>query len=922
MSEHRRKPPQSRGRRAAPPSGRRAAASGPSRPSGPIPPPPPGATSERPYGSRAEARRAAQRGGGGRRRAAASAAEGVGGGRRRRAVPTRKKRFIDYPRSGYQGLRRWVPSWKQVLGSTLTFFGMMIGLVGVAYAMIDVPDPNALALSQSNTYYWADGTQMVTTGGEGGLNRQNVELTDIPAACQDAVVSAENATFWNDAGIDPIGIGRAVVNMARGGDVQSGSTITQQYVKNMYLSQEQTLSRKARELLLSIKVGAQQSKEDILEGYFNTSYFGRGQTYGIQAAAQAYYGKNAEDLNPSECAYMATLLKGAALYDPFVNGGEDPDPAIKAAAEDRWSWVLDRMVEVGDELSAAERAQYTEFPMPDPMRPSDEKAGQIGYLTDLADNYLTSNDLVSEDELARGGYQIHTTFDQEMVNAMEDAVEAVREENIDPEARDEDRHVQFGGASVIPGDGAIVAIYGGQDYLEHFLNNANTTDVQVGSTFKPFVLAAAMRDGVRDPDKDADQGEEDRTPVSLDSVYPGEDDLLIRNYDGTVWRSEDEVTGEPITLEQNNFEGGDYTDITLREAIEVSANSPMVQLGMDVGVDTVAQAAVDAGLLEESLGAHNDTVPSFSLGVSTPSAIRMASAYSTFAAHGEQADPYSVTKVEQSGTLRWEHEGSELDQTEQAFDSDVADSVTEALVGVVEGDEGSGQDAQALGLPSAGKTGTTDDNRSAWYVGYTEDVSTAIGMWRKADSEEDLIEGERMGFLPMYGTADMEKIFGGSLPLDVWLEYMQVATEGDERKEFPDAPDIGEIVYGPGVDEPEPDYPTDDEETIPPTDPEETEPPAQSTEPDPSPTDTLPTEPTTPDPSETCWFDCETGGTDTGGTDTGGTDEGTDTGTSTGTDSGTTEGGESSGTAEGSSGEDGGGFIIGGAGASEEEDTG
>ncbi len=910
MSEHRRKPPQSRGRRAAPPSGRRAAS-----PSGPPPPPapPPGATSERPYGSRAEARRAMQRGG---RRRAASASEGVGaaaggvGRRRRAAPPPRRKRFIDYPRSGYHGLRRWVPSWKQVTGTTLTFLGLLIGLVGVAYSMIELPEENELALSQSNVYYWEDGTQMYTEGGDGGLNRQNVELADIPQACQDAVVAAENATFWEDSGIDPIGIGRAVLNMARGGDVQSGSTITQQYVKNTYLSQEQTLSRKARELLLSVKAGATLSKEDILQGYFNTSYFGRGQTYGIQAAAQAYYGKDAADLSTSECAYMATLLKGAADYDPFVAGGEEPNETIQQRAEDRWSWVLDRMVEVGslnggDPLTAADRDKITDFPMPNPLTPPQEKAGQIGYLVELANNYLTANDIVSEDELARGGYHITTTFDEDLVNQMQGAVEQVSEENLDPENREEDEFVQFGGASVVPGDGAIVAIYGGEDYLEHYVNNANSPGAQVGSTFKPFVLAAALRDGVRDPDKGPDQGDDDRTPISLDSEYVGLDGLEIENYDGSTWVGEDEETGEEFTWEQVNFEGGSYPQISLREAIEVSANSPMVQLGMDVGPDMVAESAIDAGLLEASLGPHDDTVPSFALGVSTPGPIRMASAYSTFAASGEQADPYSVEAVENSGTaFSWEHDDDpDLSKTEQVFTSDVADTVTEALVGVVEGNDGSGQGAQEIDIPSAGKTGTTDENMSAWYVGYTPQLSTAIGMWRLPDSD-DIPEDEDPEFMSMYGTSGEPKIFGGSLPLDVWVAFMKEATAGDDAEEFRDVPDINEKYYGGGAYEPLPETPVDDT-------PEETEEPDQPDEtpdPDPTPTDPDPTEPE-PDPTETCepWdLECTAGGAD-GGTDEG-TSEGTDEGTSEGTDEGTDQGtdeGTDQGTSEGDTGDTG-----------------
>ncbi|WP_307815417.1 transglycosylase domain-containing protein [Streptomyces sp. 7-21] len=780
-------------------------------------------------------------------------------GRRRRAAPAKRKRFIDYPRSGYHGLRRWVPSWKQVLGSAVTFLGLLIGLVGIAYWMVEIPSANALAVSQSNVYYWADGTRMVTSGDD-GTNRVNVELSDIPEACQESVVAAENASFWDDPGIDPMGIGRAMLNMARGGSTQSGSTITQQYVKNMYLTQDQSISRKVHELLLSVKVGAQVSKDDILQGYFNTSYFGRG-AYGIQAAAQAYYGVNAVELDDSQCAYLTTLLRGSALYDPYnTETGEEPDPDLLELAQDRWSWVLDRRVETGS-LTEAERAQFDEFPMPQEPTPAMNLAGQIGYMTQMADQYLISNEILTEEELARGGYHIYTTFDKQSVDQMEAAVEQVRDEYIDPEERPEDRHVQFGGASVIPGDGAITAIYGGEDYTEHYLNNANNPQAQVGSTFKPFVLAAAMRDGIRDPEGPPEQDADERTPISLDSVYRSEDGLLIHNYDGSVWHGDE---GE--TLHQANFEGGDHGDITLWEATQVSANSPFVQLGMDIGPATVKEAAMDAGLLEETLGPADDTVPSFPLGVSTPGPMRMASAYSTFAANGEQADPYSVYRVETSRGVYWEHEI----ETEQAFDSDIAANVTQALQGVMT-EEGSGAAAADFPLPVAGKTGTTDDNRSAWFVGYTANLSTAIGMWRSADSEDELVGDEEMGFLSMYGTAGLERINGGSLPLEVWETYMREATEGDDPVEFPEAPDIGEVVYGGGASEPEAEPEQEDEEQqedAESPDPTQTESEEESEEPEAPPSQTE-EEPGSP-PADECspwdWgCDSDSGGESGGG---------------------------------------------------------
>ncbi|RKN50080.1 penicillin-binding protein, partial [Streptomyces klenkii] len=342
-----------------------------------------------------------------------------------------KRRLIDYPRSGYTGLRRWVPSWKQVLGSCLAFMTMMIGLVGIAYAMTEIPSANDIAVRETNVYYWADGSRMVVAG-EGNVNRQNLELEDIPQAMQDSVISAENATFWEDPGIDVMGIGRAVLNMARGGDVQSGSTITQQYVKNMYLTQDQTIERKVRELLLSVKVGAEIEKEEILQGYLNTSYFGRG-AYGIQAAAQAYYGVDAVDLTDSQCAFLTSLLNGPSLFDPYSGGdGEelsDVNEANLERATERWAWVLERRVEVGEGLSQAEYQEIIaeEFPLPQPPTRAMERAGQIGYLTDLADQYMIANDLISEDELAAGGNRIYTTFDEGMVNSMVEAVEQVRE---------------------------------------------------------------------------------------------------------------------------------------------------------------------------------------------------------------------------------------------------------------------------------------------------------------------------------------------------------------------------------------------------------------------------------------------------------------------------------------------------------------
>ncbi|MFD3438966.1 transglycosylase domain-containing protein [Streptomyces sp. NPDC058685] len=685
-----------------------------------------------------------------------------------------KKRLIDYPRRGKAGVRRWIPSWRLVVGTSFAVVTATVGAATVAYALVEVPDPTTAAEAQNNVYYWADGTQMAATGGE--INRQIIGIDQIPQAMQNAVISAENKTFRTDAGVDPMGIGRAVVNMAKGSETQGGSTITQQYVKNTRLGdQPKSVSRKVKELFVSIKVGADMDKSEIMAGYLNSAYYGR-DSYGIQAAARTYYGKNARDLNPSECAFLASLLKGAVYFDPA--GSVDVDPAATPEANlarvtDRWKWVMSEMVKDGH-LSAAERADYPKFPMPQSISKGAQLGGQVGYLVELAKaNVLKDQTLgLTADDLARGGYEIHTTFDKKKVQQLEKAVRKVHAANIKPGKRPKtDTHVQFGGASVDPRTGAIVAVYGGEDATKHFTNNADATGVPVGSTFKTFVLAAALRDGVRDPRGGATQGSAEREPVDPDrTLYSGQDKLRIKNWDGSVW-----LTAEGKEWRQTNDGNESYGNVSLREAMVRSANSPFVQLGMDAGIPSVRKAAVDAGLLENSL--NTSDVPSFSLGISSPSAIRMAGAYGTFAAEGEQREPYSVEKVKRMGRVVYAHK----DDPERAFSAAVAGSVTDVLKDVVEDEEGTGRNARLPGREVAGKTGTTDGNKSAWFVGYTPQLSTAIDMYRRDDNEKN----QNGTFLEMFGTGGQAKIHGASFPSEIWRTYMTEALEGQKVLRFP-----------------------------------------------------------------------------------------------------------------------------------------
>ncbi|WP_405855511.1 penicillin-binding protein [Streptomyces sp. NBC_00090] len=747
-----------------------------------------------------------------------------------------------------------MPSWKLVTGTFLVFVGVLMGGAVFAYSKVAVPEEDATAKSQNNIYYWKDGSRMAATGS--GTNRQIVGIEQIPKVMQEAVVSAENKTFWDDSGIDPMGIGRAVWNMAKGGETQGGSTITQQYVKNNRLNdQSQTVTRKVKELFISMKVGNDYDKPTIMAGYLNTAYYGRG-AYGIQAASRAYFNKDAKHLNASESALLAAVLKGATYYDPGgypeIDAEATPDKNLDRATR-RWSWILDEMVK-DQKISAEERAKYTTFPKVQKRKQDAQLTGQIGYLVSTAKaNYINSNtDGIGAKELERGGYEIYTTFEKKKVDALEKSVKKIYDEYIDPEKRPKtDTNVQFGGASVDAETGAIVALYGGTDATKHFTNNADTTGAQVGSTFKPFVLAAAMQYGVRDKELGPIQDESSRTIVDPDkSRYSGKNGLKVRKYDGEIWHNE---KGDEWL--QTNDDDASYGNMTLREAMIRSANSPYVQLGMDIGIDKVRAAAVSAGLRENSL--VKGEVPSFSLGISSPSAIRMAGAYATFANNGEQNDPFSVTKVVKGGQTVYQHKAA----AKQAFTPAIAGNVTDVLRDVVENPKGTGRKAAIPGRDVAGKTGTTDGNKSAWFVGYTPQLSTAIDMYRFDDDETK----KNREFEEMYGTGDQPQIHGSSFPSRIWNDYMTDAVAGMENLKFPEPEDLenAEPVFGGGATSPTPKptettpTPTPDPTTTAPT----TTPPATAT--------TTPPPTRTPKPGKTTcdiWdWDCNNPGGDPGG---------------------------------------------------------
>ena len=595
---------------------------------------------------------------------------------------------------------------------------LAVGVFAILLARTVVPSPNEIATSQATIVYWSNGTSELGRLGES--TRRSIDLGEVPLDVQHAILAAEDRDFYEHGGISPLGIGRAAVNNVTGGSTQGGSTITQQYAKNAFLSQERSWDRKIKEALLAFKLETVVSKDEILGNYLNTIYFGRG-AYGIEAASIAYFGVPASELTVEQGAVLAAIIKSPS--------GLAPEDNI-AALEARWEYVLDAMVEK-EWLSPQER-RAAEFPKIKKVKAKDRLGGQTGFLLTMVEQQLVELGF-DETEIQRGGLRITSTFDK---SAQKAATAAVRK--VGPTSGT--KGLRIGLASIRPGTGEVVAIYGGDDFIDDQINNATRPFAQAGSTFKPFALAAAT--------------EQD---ILLNSVWPGDSPATVDGYTFS------------------NYGDKSYGDVTLLEATENSINSAYVQLESDVGVGNVADAAVRAGVPADTPGMDlKDLNLTFVLGTASPSGLDMANAYATFAASGARATPTVVKEIigPNDGLL------FQLNaKTERAFDAPVADTVTYALNRVVT--NGTGATALALGRPAAAKTGTTDDNKSAWFVGYTPQLATAVLM---AKEDADGIP------VTLSGTGGLSTVTGGSFPAAIWTAFMTGALDGLPVEDFPEPP--------------------------------------------------------------------------------------------------------------------------------------
>jgi len=618
--------------------------------------------------------------------------------------------------------RKKLPKKYFVWGAGLALSSAIIFIFALAFAVATttIPQPSEVAKAQATVVYWADGQNEIGRFGE--FNRTDIPLSEVPIATQYAVLAAEDRNFYEHQGFSIRGISRAFINNIFTDSLAGGSTITQQYAKLAFLTTERTVVRKWKELVLAIKLETTTSKDKILENYLNTAYFGRG-AYGIQAAAQTFYGVEVQDLSVSQSAALAALVQAPSAL-------QNPDNKNRWVG--RWGYVVDGMVKM--DWLAANTASVLLFPQDIPYRAQNKFGGTNGYLLfTIREEMLEKG--YTENDLNLRGLKVVSTFERNAQLAITDAVEQEGpKENIEG--------LRIGIASVRPGTGEIVAMYGGPDYVTAPLNNATQTIAQAGSTFKPFALAAAFEQ-----------------QISLDTLFNGDSprkfgDYRVRNYGNT-----------------------DFGEVTLLEATEKSINTPYVELGLLVGTNRVLDAALRAGIPEDTPGMISDVT--LVLGTASPHTIDLAASYATFAARGIHAKPTSIKEIyAPNGGLLYEL----IVEITPAFSTDVSDEINFALRRVIR--NGTGTNAQ-IGRPAAGKTGTTDENKSAWFVGYTPDLATAVMM-----SKDD----ENGNPISLSGTGGMRNVTGGSFPARMWRYYMSETLKDSPVQEFAPRSNIGKVV--------------------------------------------------------------------------------------------------------------------------------
>ena len=671
---------------------------------------------------------------------------------------------------------------------------MILGLatVGLVYVRTEVPDPNALKTNQIATIYYGDGKNVLAK--IGSQNRSDVKLTQVPEHVRTAVLAAENRSFYSDPGISPKGITRAAWNNLRGGELQGGSTITQQYVKNVFTNGDRTFKRKFGELFVTVKLDKQYSKDQILEWYLNTIYYGRG-AYGIQAASQVYFGKSVTRLSVAEGAVLASSIRSPALYDP---------QAHPEAAKDRWTFVLNGMVTMG-KLSAADKAaqKYPAVRKKTNANLDDVKKSSTGH---IVDQVLEELDTAGFDQsrLNQEGLRVVTTIDQK---AQEAAVGAVKTTFAGETAGTADTKIRQALVSVEPQTGKVLAYYGGEDGLG---TDYAQSWRQAGSAFKPYVLATALQQTL-DPETPDDRKV---------SVY--------KTYDGS---SPQTFVDTPV----RNSDNAQCNPCSVLDAMRRSINTVFYKMALDVGPANVAETAHKMGIVAErrvgdkkvpTLAETDGSVVSgIAIGQYEVRTIDQAQGFATFAAGGTLHPAHFVSKViDKSGKTVWTHE----DAPKQVIDSKVANDVTYSMKPIAAASD----DPLDNGRESAAKTGTqqyqdSGGNSDGWMVGYTPKVSTAV--WVGTNKPMAVKDSQN------------RNLYGRGLPGETWKWYMDHYLSGSQADELTDQVEVNPQLRPPAPTSAAPTTTASPKPKPKPTRPKPTTPAPTTTTTAPTPTSTEPT---------------------------------------------------------------------------------
>ena len=610
---------------------------------------------------------------------------------------------------------------------------MAAGAVVIAPRVADVFTANSSVPKEISLDKLAATSLVFDAGGgylgqlKGEINRKPVQLKYISDKAVKAVLAVEDSDFYKHNGVNARAITRALLrNVAAGGVQQGGSTITQQLVKLSVLddASRDFLNRKVPEAVLALRLEEKMTKDEILEAYLNTVYFGGG-AYGIQAAAETYFNKFSGDLDWPESALLASMINNPNRNDPTIN----PERAIQQR-----SLALRRLADT-KYITEEQKAEFELVKLPDrryePVAPRDKL--EDGYFLEEVKQSLLNESALGKtfderrDALFTGGLRIYTTIDPKAQFA---AAAAIRN-NLPADDRDFTAAL----AAIEPGTGAVRAMVGGPGFDRLEFNIATSKGRQTGSSFKPFVLAAAMEQGFVPQD-------------TLDGTGP-----CVFDNKGSP---------EPIYVAEN-FNGdpggfGSIQQLTLK-----SSNCGYLRLGQAVGIPNVIATAKALGLQ-----ATLQNVLSLPLGVVDVTPLDMAAAYNAFANDGKRAEPFYVSRVEdRSGKVLFEHKP----QITRGVSTQTAREVTQILEANVQG--GTGTRARLGDQPAAGKTGTTSDFTDAWFVGYTPYLTTAVWM------------GNASAPVEMRGVGGLSSVTGGTFPAQMWGAFNTDYHQGKPVKEFP-----------------------------------------------------------------------------------------------------------------------------------------